>query len=224
MLIYMMRHGQTDWNLLHRVQGRSDIELNETGLLEAHEAGQAMAREGLKFDLVYASPLARADRTANIVLEEIYDKHFVADKKPEIINNDLLMEFAFGELEGALYDMALDNPEHPLYGFMHDPESYVPVPGAESFDEVRGRFNSFINDVLSPIQKNEDPEGNGNELKVLVTCHGGFIRESLCIVTGRPRTGYQVSDQKLANCSVCIYRLKDDELSLVKLGKMENQH
>ncbi|MBO7407178.1 MAG: histidine phosphatase family protein, partial [Clostridia bacterium] len=68
MKIYIIRHGQTQYNLLGRLQGRLDIPLNENGLALAHVAGQGLA--DVHFDAVISSPLTRAMQTARIVLEE----------------------------------------------------------------------------------------------------------------------------------------------------------
>ena len=65
MKIYLIRHGETDWNRQGRFQGREDIELNETGLLQAKECGLALAGE--TFGAVITSPLSRAKRTGEII-------------------------------------------------------------------------------------------------------------------------------------------------------------
>jgi uncharacterized phosphatase len=67
--LVLVRHGQTDWNLEGRIQGSSDIELNETGRRQAREAGRMLSGE--RWDAVYASPLARARETAEIIGQAI---------------------------------------------------------------------------------------------------------------------------------------------------------
>ena len=65
MHIYLMRHGQTDWNIVHRMQGRSDIPLNATGLKQARTAAHGMDK--LPIDRILTSPLRRARQTAQAV-------------------------------------------------------------------------------------------------------------------------------------------------------------
>jgi probable phosphoglycerate mutase len=67
--ISLVRHGQTDWNRDRRIQGRSDIPLNETGREQARATGRAL--RGRRFDGVYASPLMRAYETAAIIADEL---------------------------------------------------------------------------------------------------------------------------------------------------------
>lgn len=69
MKIFLIRHGQTDWNLEGRFQGREDIALNERGILQAIECGNAI--KGEEINAVVTSPLIRARRTAEIIADEI---------------------------------------------------------------------------------------------------------------------------------------------------------
>lgn len=62
--VYLIRHGETDWNLTGRWQGHADVPLNELGLRQARILGRRLAREGPRFDAVYSSDLARAFQTA----------------------------------------------------------------------------------------------------------------------------------------------------------------
>jgi broad specificity phosphatase PhoE len=88
---YFLRHGQTDWNAEGRFQGHSDIPLNALGLSQARGAAALLAQ--CPVDIIVASPLARAARTAEIVNERL---------GKQIIFDDELKERHFGALEGLV--------------------------------------------------------------------------------------------------------------------------
>lgn len=111
MLLYLVRHGETDWNRARRIQGSTDIPLNETGREQARAAGRLLARR--KWDAVYASPLSRAFETAAIIAREVG-----ADTPVAV---EALVERHYGEAEG-LEDIELNRR------FPGD----TPVPGRET--------------------------------------------------------------------------------------------
>lgn len=88
--IALVRHGETDWNVQRRIQGRTDIPLNDTGRRQAVEAGAALADSG--WDAVYASPLSRAAETAALIAAEL--------GAPVLGHLDALAERSYGVLEG----------------------------------------------------------------------------------------------------------------------------
>lgn len=67
MNIYIVRHGETDWNVQLKLQGRSDIPLNATGIEQAEQTGENLKKAGISFDKVYSSPLQRAVKTAELI-------------------------------------------------------------------------------------------------------------------------------------------------------------
>ena len=95
MQLYIIRHGETDWNAALRVQGREDIPLNETGIGQADACGRAMS--SVKLDLIVTSPLQRAFRTAQIV-------QFYQSGMPQIVVDDCFIERDFGSLSGLTYE------------------------------------------------------------------------------------------------------------------------
>ena len=66
-MLYIMRHGKTDWNLRHKLQGKTDIPLNDMGIKMAREAKERY--KDVNFDICYCSPLMRARETAALVLD-----------------------------------------------------------------------------------------------------------------------------------------------------------
>lgn len=90
----LLRHGQTDWNIDFRLQGVTDIPLNETGIAQAQDAAVAIDQEA--WDVVLSSPLSRAVDTAKIVVRE--------NNFPALQIEELLLERSFGEAEGLSHD------------------------------------------------------------------------------------------------------------------------
>lgn len=86
MEVLLTRHGQTEWNVLGKVQGRADIELNEKGIQQAEETGEALKNE--EIDLIICSPLKRAKQTAEIICK---------DRNIPIIYDEDVIERDFGE-------------------------------------------------------------------------------------------------------------------------------
>lgn len=98
-VIGFLRHGQTDWNIDFRLQGISDIPLNDTGRHQAHAAIAKMSE--YEWDVIVSSPLSRAVETAGIIAQGI------ALKDP-VIHQELL-ERSFGEAEGLSYEVWRDH-------------------------------------------------------------------------------------------------------------------
>ena len=67
MIIYILRHGTTEWNRDHKIQGSTDILLDDVGREMARQTGLSLRDKGIKFDVVYSSPLKRAYQTALMV-------------------------------------------------------------------------------------------------------------------------------------------------------------
>lgn len=89
--VIIIRHGQTVLNRKKALQGRSDLPLNETGTAEAMQAKQLLDRQGIVFDRVYSSPLARAVETARI-----------ASGSDDIRTDERLIEMDYGPYEGQI--------------------------------------------------------------------------------------------------------------------------
>lgn len=97
MNIYLIRHGETDWNLIGKVQGREDIPLNDTGRRQAKKCAIALQDSGIK--TIITSPLTRAVQTANIISNSTDSSGNI-----EVIIDDGLIERDFGAMSGMTYD------------------------------------------------------------------------------------------------------------------------
>ncbi len=130
--ILLLRHGQTDWNLEGRLQGRSDIPLNEAGIAGAYEAAHAL--DGQRFAGIFSSPLTRALQTAMIVSACLGAK----------VSPDMrLIERDFGALEGQLHSHI--RRDHGLGdGFATSDD--LPS-GAESWAQIQTRTLAAFRDA-----------------------------------------------------------------------------
>jgi uncharacterized phosphatase len=124
-LIALIRHGQTDWNLALRMQGRSDIPLNDTGREQARVAAAALAAE--PWDVVVSSPLLRARETAEIIASEL--------GVPLGASYDELLEQDFGVAEGTLVaDLATRWPARDFAG--KEPDEVVGPRGIRGLERI----------------------------------------------------------------------------------------
>lgn len=162
-MLYMMRHGRTDWNAARKLQGHTDVPLNEEGRQMARKAAQRY--RDISIDICYCSPLVRAKETAEIVL---------SGRNIPILYDDRLIEMGFGEYEGVELDtLSEDAPANVLF---HHPEQYVPGVGCESFQELYERTGSFLEQVVAPQLK------AGKD--ILIVGHGAMNSSIVCQVKG----------------------------------------
>ena len=154
-LFTLLRHGQTDWNLQGRIQGSTDIPLNDTGRRQAAEAAERLT--GTRFDHVYTSPLSRAVETAAIVAATL-------DLSDPLITAGM-REHEFGEAEGMLWEAYVDR-----FGGHRDD-----VPGAETVRQLTDRALASLARIDLAARRRSAPR----EESVLVATHGGVIRALL---------------------------------------------
>ena len=147
---YFLRHGQTAWNAEGRFQGHTDIPLNDVGLAQAREAARILAR--CPIDLVIASPLLRARKTAEIVSEAL--------GKP-LLFDDELKERHFGRFEGLIV-----NEVKAQFGLQpHERLAKHLPPDAEQWHETRARAVRVIGQWL----------GRHPEQVMLFVTHAGLF-------------------------------------------------
>ncbi len=200
MKISIMRHGETQWNKERKLQGQSDICLNDYGKELAYATKEGMKDEVI--DCIFTSPLTRTRETAAIMAE---------DRTISITPDQRLIEIAFGVGEGANIDEVNQDETCNLYYFLHRPEEYTPLEGGESFDQVKERCISFINEVLLPLEGKKD--------HVLLVAHGAFIRVMISYVQGYSYKEFWERN-KHKNCAVTSFSLEDGKLTLLEEGKL----
>lgn len=182
--IYILRHGETDWNKNHWFQGQVNTSLNKEGRKEARQAEAWFRRQKIVFDCVYSSPIARAMETVEIV---------TGLRQEQIIQDKRLMEMKFGILDGTPFDTS-----SPLSRvFFEDPIHYIPPENAESFADVDKRVRSFFEDL-----RKKKPGKS-----ILIGSHGCCMRRMMVCLGALKEE--EIWQQKITNCTVVSVVLND---------------
>lgn len=157
-MIFFVRHGETDWNVLGQIQGTSDIELNENGVAQAERVAKELTNTNI--DLIICSPLKRARKTA-----EIINKY----KNCEIICDERFTERSFGEFEGKTKN------EFPVSDVWNYEKNY-------KYERVE-RMKDFFDRVYKALDDVKLKYGKKN---ILIVSHGGVSRPVYCYFNGIP--------------------------------------
>ena len=168
MRITTIRHGQTQWNIEGRIQGQSDVELNDAGLAQARKAGERLAREPV--DIIYTSDLSRARKTAEI----INTHHGVV-----LVETPALREVSFGIFEGHVRAEVHAQMEH----YRAAGQQY---PGSEWPTGYFPRVYKFMEETIAKDHRN-----------IFIVSHFGTIRAIICCLLKLPperRTDFTIEN------------------------------
>ena len=182
-MLILLRHGQSQWNLAHRFTGWADVDLTAAGEAEARRAGELMAAEAVKLDVIFTSVLTRAIRTA-VIAQSVADQLWVP-----LVKDWRLNERHYGGLTGLdhkstaekyggeqvrIWRRSYDVPPPPLlpgadYDFAQDRRyTGVTVPVAESLKTTLERVLPYWTRVIRPRLEADET--------VMVTAHGNSLR------------------------------------------------
>lgn len=165
--IYLVRHGQTEWNKQKRYQGSKDIELDETGLDQAEKLAEKL--KNIQWSKVYSSDLQRARKTAETVINK-------SNLNIPILEVPELREMHFGDWEGETFTSIEEQFPEKVSAFFSDPTPQI-IPAGENAETFRERVVKGFEEILT----------NGStEDTILAVSHGGTIRVIVCEVMGLP--------------------------------------
>lgn len=188
MKLYLLRHGETDWNKARKIQGCTDIPLNDYGRELARKTGDGM--KDIPIDLVITSPLIRAKETARLV---------VAGRDVEVVENSQIQEMNFGEYEGKPSD------EEPiasiLRAFFHNPGAYPPPKEGESIPQLLLRTEAFLKELF------QNPKLQ--DKNILVSTHGAAMTGLVNNIKGQLEVKDFWSMGVPPNCAVTIVTVED---------------
>ena len=200
MLIYIVRHGLTEWNKLKKLQGAADVPLAKEGILLAEKTGEAL--KNVKFDICFTSPLSRARQTAECVL---------GDRNVPIIPDKRIQEINFGDLEGSCVRDAEGNYIDPqVEMFFRDPVNFKRPENGEDIFDVIARTKDFWE------EKTSDP--SLTDKTVLVASHGCAVRALLQNIYHDPENFWHGCVPP--NCCVNLVEVKNGKTVLLEEDKV----
>ncbi len=157
--LVIVRHGQSQWNLENRFTGWIDIDLSPAGIEEAKKAGEKL--KGYKFDEAFTSDLIRAQKTLDIILDEINQKDIPVEK------DVALNERMYGDLQGLNKDECRKQfGEEQVKIWRRSYET--PPPNGESLKDTADRVLPYYHSKIEPeLKKGKD---------ILISAHGNSLR------------------------------------------------
>jgi 2,3-bisphosphoglycerate-dependent phosphoglycerate mutase len=229
--VVLLRHGESVWNQENRFTGWTDVDLNEKGRAEAHEAGQLMAAEKFEFDVAHTSVLKRAIRTLWIAMD-VMDLLWVPVYRSWRLNerhygalqglNKAETAAKHGEEQVKIWRRSYDipppplestDPRHPANDRRYASLSPAELPLTESLKDTVARFLPYWHEAIAPdIRAGK---------KVLIAAHGNSLRALVKYLDN-------VSEQDILEVNIptgipLVYLLNEDLKPLQKfyLGNQE---
>ena len=215
MEIYILRHGTTEWNKIHKIQGNTDTPLDETGKMMAEATGKAFSEKGVHFDRIYSSPLKRALVTTKLVTG-----------REDIITDERLRELDFGFQEGRIVEEMIEKDMLFKY-FKTDPARYdeeaAGSGSAETLTALIERAASFMKEVVEKLP----PETE----RILISAHGACNKALLMYIRNEKDLSRFWGVGLQPNCGVdivtydfekCFYQLKSSNNTFYPEGLSKN--
>jgi len=201
MRIYLIRHGQTDWNVAKKIQGTTNIPLNETGIRQAHEVGRMFAEKTDEYpiDYIFTSFLDRAHVTADVIGEHLGLPVEVAEG---------IHELDLGGFEGLTWAEA-EAKYGPVYDAWYNDRQFAKTPdGGEAYQDAYVRCHEAVRCLAA-----QHPDAKG----IAIVSHGGTIFATIAAITN---TDFNHMNQyPIGNLSVVVteYDPETDDWEFLKI-------
>jgi 2,3-bisphosphoglycerate-dependent phosphoglycerate mutase len=192
-LLVLVRHGQSEWNLKNLFTGWRDVDLTENGVNEARAAGHRLKAQGLRFDVAFTSALLRAQRSLDLMLEEMGQKNIA------VLKDQALNERDYGDLSGLNKDDARKKwGEEQVHVWRRSYD--VAPPGGESLKDTAARvLPYYIQDILPRVLRGHN---------VLLSAHGNSLRALIMVL--EHLSPQEIVAREIATGVPLIYRLNAD--------------
>ena len=190
--LVLVRHGQSQWNKENLFTGWKDPDLTEKGIEEASNAGKKIKQTNINFDLHFTSKLKRAQRTGNLIMQELGEDIPTSENKA-------LNERDYGDLSGLNKDDARkkwgDEQVH-IWRRSYD----TPPPGGESLKNTAERVLPYFENIIYPELRNQK--------NILISAHGNSLRALIMYLE-------KISEDKIVKLEIAtgqpiVYKLDED--------------
>ena len=180
--LVLVRHGQSMWNLENKFTGWTDVDLSDNGVKEAIEAGKVLKDKGFSFDVAYTSVLKRANRTLDLILNELDEKNIPIHKSWR------LNERHYGALQGLNKKETADKygeEQVHIWRRSYDVQPPALTEDDERFIEMKGLYNEYIphTECLKDTVERVIPYWESDILpnlkegkKIIIVAHGNSLR------------------------------------------------
>lgn len=202
MKLYLVRHGETAWNKLKKVQGHSDISLNEYGRYLARETAKGL--KNVIFDAAYTSPLMRAKETAELIL---------AGRKVPIYEDIRIQEMGFGVSEGMCCRGENRDPGSDEFNKLFTDTKHYKVPeGGESIRQLEDRIQTFFQELFTRKEYSNKT--------LLISTHGAALTAMLNLIKGEEDIAKFWGNGVPANCSVTEVKVQNGRAEILEEGRV----
>jgi 2,3-bisphosphoglycerate-dependent phosphoglycerate mutase len=199
-LLVLVRHGQSEWNLKNLFTGWRDVDLTEQGVKEAREAGRKLKAQGLHFDVAFTSALKRAQRTLDLVLEEMGAPNLTTYKDLALNERD------YGDLSGLNKDDARKKWGEEQVHIWRRSYDIAP-PGGESLKDTLARtLPYYVQEILPSVLRGQ---------RTIVAAHGNSLRALVMVL--EKLSPEAILKREIGTGVPLIYRLSADSTVASKL-------
>ena len=164
MLIYFIRHGQTDYNVQQRFQSQLDIPLNQTGRLQAKKLRQYLLSNQIQLQPIFSSPLSRATETAEII----------AKQHDDVLIEPCLVEISLGAYDGQYESELAEEIGKQEYDAWRASCFTIPSPGGESMRDAKIR--------IAPLM--EKLAAYSEDVTLGIVAHQGILMACKSVLSG----------------------------------------
>ena len=191
--LVIVRHGQSEWNLLNLFTGWRDVDLSPKGIEEAHAGGRRLKAKGLRFGIAFTSALKRAQRTLDIMLEELGQTGL------QTFKDQALNERDYGDLVGLNKDDARKKWGEEQVLLWRRSYAVAPPAGELLRDTGARVWPYYLHEIQPHVMRGE---------QVLISAHGNSLRALIMALEGL--TPDEIVKRELETGLPILYRLNAD--------------